>query len=740
MELIGYADKLGVRPGERIRFMVSAQLPSYDAAIVRLGRSDPGPAKPTFTGEKIDTPVTGTYTGRNQPLYSGSYVLVADNPLLHPHSVTLQAWIYPTTPQRPEPQGVITTWRAPDGVGYGLFVEQDGELAFWIGDENGRVEKVRSGQPLRPHQWYFVACAYDADERQVRLYQELLPPWPLDDTHVRVERAVEVAGCGASRVPLLLGAGYSLAPEKLAVGGRYNGKIDGPCLFSRALGADEVEALKNGAAPWEIGGEALVAAWDFAHDISSVRVLDTSPHGLHGETVNMPARAMTGHNWTGAEVNFNHAREQYGAIHFHEDDIEDARWEPDFELTVPEGLTTGIYAARLTAGAAEEYMPFYVLPAPGASPAPVAYLAPTMSYLAYANERTHTLIDFTHISQEPLRLEPADEYLVAHPEIGLSVYDLHADGSGICYSSRLRPILHMRPNMRGWVNNGLRHFAADLYLVDWLEHKDVPYDVLTDEALHHEGKALLERYNVIITGTHPEYWTTPMLSALEEYLAAGGRLMYLGGNGFYWVTSIHPERPHVLELRRGVAGTRSWQSAPGECYQSTTGEQGGLWRYRGKAPQKLVGVGFTAQGWGGATGYRRQAGSFDARAAFIFEGIAPDEVIGDFGLVMNGASGDELDRADPGLGTPPHALVLASSTGHSDYYQFVVEDILMSAPGQSGTQNPNVRSDMVYFETPNDGAVFSVGSINWCGSLPFNDFDNNVSRVTENVLRRFMTR
>jgi N,N-dimethylformamidase len=33
-----------------------------------------------------------------------------------------------------------------------------------------------------------------------------------------------------------------------------------------------------------------------------------------------------------------------------------------------------------------------------------------------------------------------------------------------------------------------------------------------------------------------------------------------------------------------------------------------------------------------------------------------------------------------------------------------------------------------------------VGSINWCGSLPYNNFDNNVSRLTENVLRRFMTR
>ena len=44
---------------------------------------------------------------------------------------------------------------------------------------------------------------------------------------------------------------------------------------------------------------------------------------------------------------------------------------------------------------------------------------------------------------------------------------------------------------------------------------------------------------------------------------------------------------------------------------------------------------------------------------------------------------------------------------------------------------------MVYFETPNGGAVFSVGSIAWRGCLSYDNYDNTVSRVTANVLRRF---
>jgi N,N-dimethylformamidase len=44
---------------------------------------------------------------------------------------------------------------------------------------------------------------------------------------------------------------------------------------------------------------------------------------------------------------------------------------------------------------------------------------------------------------------------------------------------------------------------------------------------------------------------------------------------------------------------------------------------------------------------------------------------------------------------------------------------------------------MVFFETPNGGAVFSVGSINWLGSLSHDGYDNNVSRITDNVILEF---
>jgi N,N-dimethylformamidase len=128
----------------------------------------------------------------------------------------------------------------------------------------------------------------------------------------------------------------------------------------------------------------------------------------------------------------------------------------------------------------------------------------------------------------------------------------------------------------------------------------------------------------------------------------------------------------------------------------------------------------------------------DPRASFIFEGIAPDEIIGDFGFIMGGAAGDEIDRFDVSLGSPEETLRLATTElRHSDYYQLVVEDCSFVLPGLGGTEEPRVRSDITYLADPNGGAVFSVGSINWIGSLMWNGGQNNVSKMTLNVLRSF---
>src|SRR4029453_5808306 len=66
-----------------------------------------------------------------------------------------------------------------------------------------------------------------------------------------------------------------------ALSGRYNGKIEGPRLATRALTRTELETLRTGPVPTPLVG-AVVGAWDFWRDMSSERVTDASANLLHG--------------------------------------------------------------------------------------------------------------------------------------------------------------------------------------------------------------------------------------------------------------------------------------------------------------------------------------------------------------------------------------------------------------------------------------------------------------------------
>lgn len=262
------------------------------------------------------------------------------------------------------------------------------------------------------------------------------------------------------------------------------------------------------------------------------------------------------------------------------------------------------------------------------------------------------------------------------------------------------------------------------------------FDVITDLDVHTGGVDALASHTVVLTGSHPEYHSGRILDALEQFRDTGGRIGYLGGNGFYWVTGVLDDEAPVIEIRRGHVGIRTWASEPGETDVVSSWEPGGLWRFRGRAPQRLVGVGMAAQG-GDSRLYRIHD---DARAAapWFFEGIA-GSVIGDTGFIDGNAAGDKLDRVDADLGTPPGTVVLASSGNHPEGIQRAAEELLQLFHGSaSGPNDPDVRADMVWFETPGGGAVFSAGSISYLSSIMADDGDNSSSRALRNVLNRFL--
>ncbi len=740
-KILGYSDEISVFPNEDISFMVSSEEGAdYQASLVRIIHGDTSPDGPGLKLVPIASPIDGSYPGRRQELLAGSYVVIPDSRCFAGlESFTVQAMIWPTTPDNGV-QALVSRWDDETGCGFLMAIDEAGCLALTLGDGKGKVETVSSGKPLVAREWYLAAASYDAASGAVHIVQDPVQDHAVTDDDATVTKTVSVKPGDPAR-PLLMAARYAgMVGSRIRTAGHYNGKIDSPALVAGVLDRLQMEQLLAGTTPAKEMPKTI-GRWDFSIGITTDEIFDTSANRLNGGIVNMPVRAMKGYNWTGAEMCWRHAPTEYGAIHFHDDDVYDAAWDVDFTLTVPDNLKSGLYAVRVGYAEHEDYMPFVVKAKRGTGKGKAVFLVPTGSYMAYANEHMPTDAPLAQLLTGQVSvLSPHDVFLLENRNYGGSCYDTHSDGSGICYSSRLRPILNMRPNYQSWLGgagSSLWQFNADTHIIDWLDHTGVECDFVSDEDLHYEGLAAIEDYAVVVTGSHPEYHSLQMWDAMEAYKNAGGRLMYLGANGWYWRIAYHKSCPGIMEVRRNEDGIRAWAAEPGEYYHSFTGEYGGLWRRNGRPPQMMAGAGFTAQGFDISSYYRRQPDADNPRAAFIMEGI-DEEIIGDFGLIGGGAAGLELDRADRLLGTPPNALVLASSEDHTDIYLVVCEEILINYPGQGGQESPLVRADIVFYELASGGAVFSTSSIAWGGSLSHNNYDNNVARMTGNVLHRFM--
>ena len=721
LPLLGYVDKLSGRSGDTLAFKVSSSASEpYQARLVRIVCADPNPQGPGLTEHEVESSVTGSYPSRVQRFFPGSYldVQVGDGVAL-PTIFSVSATIWPTLPAQSN-QCIASLTDATGQPLLSLYVGDDSRLYARLG--TGTV--VSTDRGLRARTWYHVFATVDVQHGVLVVGQQPVHGVVRDVTVSRVSPPAghNIDTLGGIRIGAIHG---------MPASGHFNGKIEAPAISAGALDTTSLDKEPS----------SCIARWDFSVDTPTTRVHDVGPHGLHGELVNFPARAMTGSRWNGDEMCWRHAPAHYGAIHFHQDDIVDFNWDTDFSFTIPEGLPCGVYAVRLDCAGHSDAVPFFVCAPRGRPRAALCVLVSTFTYTVYGNHSRR--------GYEPgwrKRIDAWGAYPVnaaERPEYGLSTYNFHTDGSGICHASHRRPLFTMRPGYLTFCEDagegsGLRHFQADSHLIAWLEAKNIPYDIVTDQELHDEGVTAIAGYRALTTGSHPEYHTRETLDAITAYRDGGGNLLYLGGNGFYWKVALHQDSPGVIEIRRAESGIRAWAAEPGEYYQAFDGSYGGLWRRNGRPPQQLAGVGFSAQGTFLGSYYRRAAGASDPRTAWIFAGI-DDETIGDFGLCGNGAAGFELDRVDSRLGTPDGTIVLASSEGHADTFVLVPEEQLTHQTTWSGDKPAEmIRADMVYIELPGGGKVFSTGSITFCGSLPWNDFDNNVSTLLGNVLERFL--
>lgn len=242
------------------------------------------------------------------------------------------------------------------------------------------------------------------------------------------------------------------------------------------------------------------------------------------------------------------------------------------------------------------------------------------------------------------------------------------------------------------------HLApAEWRLVGWLEDRGLPYDFYAETQLDDQTLDL-SAYRALITAVHPEYWTRRMYDRVKQWVfEEGGRLLYLGGNGLNCEVEIHGSSMRVQNGRitgLDVAGV---------------GAESRL-ALRHESEANLIGVVFTPTGIMTGAPYRVVDASH-----WIFDRteLKNGDLFGENSLHVRcpgGASGHETDKISPS--SPKNVRLLAKGLN----------------PDDGGAQ-------MIQFDTPHGGGVFSVGSISWVSSLPV---DDHVAQITENAIRRFL--
>lgn len=696
----GYTPKWHARPGEDVTIHASTLEPDVWVHALAVRGFIAGPEGWSSCPEMPCD--TGPFPGADAPLATGSY-FIARGCQPDVKSCALELSIQLQSPQSARSSIAVLAMRTAD---IALEVEQSGNLIVsWVDTESSVRWEAATHLRLPPLRWRQVRLAVQddhlavgiADPRRLASHPEAPNDLPQHgvwqwSTHT----AIGLQAIGLDEV--VIGARRDhTAPRGYR--GDLDAKVEAPCLA----------AFQPGDAPTAEG--VALTRWNLAPVALPDTVHDTAGIFIDGTLVNAPTRAVTGSRWRGRHTDFTEAPDEYAAVELHRDDLADAEWPVLTQFRVPADAGPGPITLVLSVDPQpqwadpQRWFPITVfVTGDRQSTADVALVLPTFSYRAYANNGFYEDADEA-VYTTKRRTDSWHAYQYIEQRGLKSLYGQHPDGTGVHWTTVLRPQATLRPD---WVSQlvGRPHqLSADLSILTWLSTTEVDFTVITDEQLHTEGIDVAGGARVLITGSHPEYATRELLDAYEDHLDRGGHLMYLGGNGFILRVTVPDERPWLTELRRGDNGGDIWASRPGEMLHQSDGRRGGMWRHIGRPPNLLTGVGYSAIGFSAD-------GVYQAPAGLDLDRLPPNLAaeLRRIGTNTYGLGGFEIDCYDTALGSDPDAVVLGRLVGVPDDYR-PVNEYLQPATGLS--DKPPIRGDLVWRRHHGGGQVFAVGSISW---------------------------
>ena len=381
---------------------------------------------------------------------------------------------------------------------------------------------------------------------------------------------------------------------------------------------------------------------------------------------------------------------------------------PHHQQTVTAPERSGLYYFHAR-GESGSFFSFPWVVAPRAPQAAVAVLASTNTWNAYNNFGGRS----NYINAAGLPREP-----VVSPRLDLVRYAGGSFREWQAPDDAYPPLSFDRPEPGNHIaeedevtspipGRSACHLApAEWRLLGWLEREGFDHDLYSDYQLH-SGALDLDAYRVLVIGVHPEYWSRDMYRRVKEWVVErGGHLVYLGGNGINCEVEFLDAR--TMRCRTQLLSADGSMTTVDPDDPEVRHES--RFHRTVECEAALLGVVCSETGMMTAAPYR----VVDA-GHWVFSGTAlrDGDLFGTDSLherSSGGASGHETDKRSSR--SPPGTALLAKGLN----------------PGEGG-------AEIVCRELENGGGVFSVGSITYAACLLV---DDTLSRITSNVLRRFL--
>lgn len=376
--IIGYTDPLVVSPGSKIAVKVSCGQPKYSSKVLRLLAGYDHPDAPAVAHESIDSIPQRTHDGELQFSRTGSFLYVSSSlsmKLLDVETVNIQFWCQPTLPEGAGHEQYLFSFGGIWKSTFDCFLDESGTLCFRAGKQTAK-SNAEYPTKLERHRWYNLQIVLRRGSRSISLRVDAKGRGIGEaDTVVEEQHILEASPHVDAREFLIIAS--NLLEDRIAgqpiSSGTFNGRIDDFQVTTISRGNTET-----------------LLHFDFSLDMASDHVRDISGNNYQGKLANAPTRAVTGHNWDASQNDWTRAPYGYGAIHFHDDDLDDAGWTTSFELSVPRDLRSGCYGMYVDDGKSHDIIPFFVRPDPNAVERPsVAIIMPTFTYTGkYLNGHT----------------------------------------------------------------------------------------------------------------------------------------------------------------------------------------------------------------------------------------------------------------------------------------------------------------------------------------------------------------